>query len=198
MLDSYARKLVQPAIEKGAKSLHTVGFTANTVTWIAMLLGVGSAAVYTLGYPILAVIILWISGYLDSVDGTMARMTKTTPWGNIMDITFDRVVEGSIMMSILVVHPDASLPLALDLFGILVVITTFLVAGNVIENSGIKGFHYNPGLMERTEAFTVFSLMMLIPSFLQLITWIFFILLALTAIKHLIDVHKSIKSHSKE
>lgn len=195
MLDSYARQAVQPVIEKGAKSLITAGFSANAVTWIAMLMGVGSGIIFTLGFPIAAVVILWISGFLDAVDGTMARMTKPSKWGNILDITFDRVVEGTMMTVLLLVHPDAVLPLSLDLAAILVVVTTFLVTGNVIENSGAKGFHYNPGILERTEAFTFFSLMIVFPNTILVIAWIFFALLILTAIKHLWDVYLWLRKH---
>jgi phosphatidylglycerophosphate synthase len=195
MLDSYARQTVQPVIEKGAKSLRAVGFSANTVTWIAMLMGVGSGIVFAFGFPIAAVVILWISGYLDAVDGTLARMTKPSKWGNIMDITFDRVVEGSTMIALLLVHSEAYLPISLGLAAILVVVTTFLVTGNVIENSGVKGFHYNPGILERTEAFTFFSLMMLFPGAITVIAWIFFSLLVLTAIYHLQNVYVWLRKH---
>lgn len=198
MLDSYARQAVQPVIEKGAQSLKAVGFSANMVTWIAMLMGVGSGIFFVNGFPIAAVVILWVSGYLDAVDGTLARMTKPSKWGNILDITFDRVVEGTMMTALLLVHPDAFLPISLGLAAILVVVTTFLVTGNVIENSGVKGFHYNPGILERTEAFTFFSLMMLFPAAIPVIAWIFFVLLVLTAIKHLRDVYVWLRKHDLE
>ncbi len=42
---------------------------------------------------ILSVCILWFSGFLDAVDGTVARITnKTTGFGTVMDITFDRCI----------------------------------------------------------------------------------------------------------
>ncbi|MBU8763714.1 CDP-alcohol phosphatidyltransferase family protein [Micrococcus luteus] len=189
MLDSYARHTVQPAIEKGAKILRSAGLSANSITWIAMLMGVGSGVVFSLGFPIAAVVILWISGYLDAVDGTLARMTKPSKWGNILDITFDRVVEGSSVIALLFVYPDAYLPIALTLAAILVNITVFLVTGNVITNSGAKGFHYNPGILERTEAFVFFSLMMLLPNVIRELAWLFLVLLIFTTIKHLWDVY---------
>ncbi|KRE46507.1 CDP-alcohol phosphatidyltransferase family protein [Paenibacillus sp. Soil724D2] len=189
MLDSYARDIVQPAIEKGAKILRSAGLSANSITWIAMLIGVGSGVVFYLGFPIAAVVILWISGYLDSVDGTLARMTKPSKWGNILDITFDRVVEGALIIAILLVHPDAYLPIVLNLAAILVNITAFLVTGNVITNSGAKGFHYNPGILERTEAFIFFSLMILFPNAIWELAWLFLVLLLFTTIRHLRDVY---------
>jgi phosphatidylglycerophosphate synthase len=154
-----------------------------------MLLGVGSGVIFSLGFPIAAVVILWISGYLDAADGTLARLTKPSKWGNILDITFDRVVEAASIIALLLVYPDAYLPIALNLAAILITITTFLVTGNVITNSGAKGFHYNPGIMERTEAFVFFSLMMLFPKAVSGLAWLFFLLLLITTVKHLRDVY---------
>ncbi|WP_219837206.1 CDP-alcohol phosphatidyltransferase family protein [Paenibacillus sp. R14(2021)] len=198
MLDSYARQTVQPAIERGAKLLRSAGLSANTITWAAMLAGVGSSVVFTAGYPIAAVIVLWLSGYLDTVDGTIARMTKPSKWGTILDITFDRIVECSSILALAIVHPDAYLPLGLDLAAILITITTFLVTGNVITNAGAKGFHYNPGILERTEAFVFFSLMMLFPGAILELSWLFFALLVLTAFKHLRDVHAWLSKNEAE
>ncbi len=38
MLDTHARKFVQPVIGRTAKLLLQVGLTANQVTWLAFLL----------------------------------------------------------------------------------------------------------------------------------------------------------------
>ncbi|SFT13325.1 CDP-alcohol phosphatidyltransferase family protein [Paenibacillus sp. BC26] len=189
MLDSYARHTVQPAIEGGAIFFRSAGLTANKITWAAMLIGVGSGAVLTLGCPVAAVVMLWISGYLDAVDGTLARMTKPSRWGTILDITFDRVVEGGLLIALLLVNAEAYLPIALNLAAILVTITIFLVTGNVIPNTGAKGFHYNPGLLERTEAFVFVTLMILVPNLVWELAWLFFALLLLTIMKHLRDVY---------
>lgn len=139
-----------------------------------------------------------ISGFLDAVDGTLARMTKPSKWGNILDITFDRVVEGAVIIAVLLFNPDAYLPIALNLAAVLVNITAFLVTGNVIQNSGTKGFHYNPGLLERSEAFVFFSLMMLYPNAVWELSWLFLILLLLTTAKHLRDVYVWLRESNVE
>ncbi len=104
MMDSYGRKYAQPVIELGAKGLNKMGLSANAVTWIAMLLGVTSGIVLLSGHVGAAVIMLWLSGYLDTVDGTIARMTHPSVWGNIMDITFDRIVEGAMVIALVEQH----------------------------------------------------------------------------------------------
>ncbi|RDY66670.1 CDP-alcohol phosphatidyltransferase family protein, partial [Halobacillus trueperi] len=43
----------------------------------------------------------------------MARHTKTSPFGTVMDITFDRMVEIGIILAIAYVHPEMLWPLLL-------------------------------------------------------------------------------------
>ncbi|MGL5670004.1 MAG: CDP-alcohol phosphatidyltransferase family protein, partial [Cetobacterium sp.] len=70
MLDTHCRKYIQPLIGVGAEIAMKFGLSANAVTIIAMLLGIFSGVLVAFGFNILAVLVLWFSGYLDAVDGT--------------------------------------------------------------------------------------------------------------------------------
>jgi len=166
MLDTHARKYVQPSIEKTGKWLVDKGLSANQVTFIAFLIGISAGGLYVLGLPIIAVIVLWFSGFLDAVDGTMARLTKPSSFGTVMDITFDRVVEIAIILAIAFVHPEVMWPLLLLSVSIIFSMTIFLTVGAVSDKEGIKSFYYQAGLAERSEGFILFSIMMLFPSLL--------------------------------
>ncbi|MCY1691791.1 CDP-alcohol phosphatidyltransferase family protein [Exiguobacterium sp. SL14] len=48
---------------------------------------------------------LWISGMLDVIDGTMARKEKTTPIGTILDLVLDRIVELSVLIGLALRFP---------------------------------------------------------------------------------------------
>ncbi|KGX89873.1 CDP-alcohol phosphatidyltransferase family protein [Pontibacillus marinus] len=174
MLDTHARKYVQPSIERTGKWLVDKGLTPNQVTFIAFLVGISAGGFYILKLPIIAVIVLWISGFLDAVDGTMARLTTPSPFGTVMDITFDRVVEIAIILAIAFVHPDVLWPLLLLSVSIIFSMTIFLTVGAVSEKQGIKSFYYQAGLAERSEGFILFSIMMLFPSLLWWSTLAFF------------------------
>ncbi|MGI8316326.1 CDP-alcohol phosphatidyltransferase family protein [Halobacillus mangrovi] len=174
MLDTHARKYVQPSIDKTASFFLNKGRTANEITIAALIIGVSTSVFYVLGYPVLAVLMLWLSGFLDAVDGTMARHTKTSPFGTVMDITFDRVVEIAIIVAIAYVHPEVMFPLLLLSVSIVVSMTIFLVVGAVSEKAGIKSFYYQAGVAERTEGFILFSIMLLFPDFLLWSTLLFF------------------------
>lgn len=66
----------------------------NQATLMAFGVGLTVPLLYLSGNPLVAVTALWLSGYLDAVDGAIARQTKTaSPLGTLLDILFDRVVE---------------------------------------------------------------------------------------------------------
>ncbi|KMK91577.1 CDP-alcohol phosphatidyltransferase family protein [Rossellomorea marisflavi] len=173
MLDTHARKWVQPGIETTARSFLKAGFTPNGVTVAAFIIGGGTGIVYYTGFPILAVLLLWVSGFLDAVDGSMARLTKPSPFGTVMDVTFDRIVEISVILGVAAVHPEAVWPLLLLSVSIIISMTIFLTVGAVSEKEGGKSFYYQAGLAERTEGFILFSLMMLFPSIVVWTTLLF-------------------------
>ncbi|MFC0523761.1 CDP-alcohol phosphatidyltransferase family protein [Pontibacillus salicampi] len=190
MLDTHARKYVQPSIEHTAKWFIKRGLTANQVTIIAFIIGISSGILYSIGFPILAVFTLWFSGFLDAVDGTMARLTKPSPFGTLMDITFDRIVEISIILGIAYVHPDLLWPLLLLSISIIISMTIFLTVGAISEKQGIKSFYYQAGMAERSEGFIFFSIMMLFPSFLLWSTLLFFVVELFTGFQRFMEAKK--------
>lgn len=190
MLDTHARKFVQPSIEYTAKWFLKRGLNANQVTFIAFLVGASSGVFYGFGLPILAVLVLWISGFLDAVDGTMARQTKPSAFGTVMDITFDRVVEISVILGIAFVHPEVMWPLLLLSVSIIFSMTIFLTVGAISEKKGVKSFYYQAGLAERTEGFIFFSIMMLFPTILYWTTLLFFVIEVFTGLQRFFEAKR--------
>ncbi|MBN9655607.1 CDP-alcohol phosphatidyltransferase family protein [Halobacillus sp. GSS1] len=193
MLDTHARKFVQPSIERTASYFLQKGRSANEITVLALFVGLGTSVLYVLGFPILAVVFLWLSGFLDAVDGTMARNTKTSPFGTVMDITFDRIVEIGMIVAIAYVHPEVLWPLLLLSVSIIVSMTIFLVVGAVSEKAGIKSFYYQAGLAERTEGFVLFSVMLLFPQFLFWSTLLFFAVELFTGTQRFMEAKRILK-----
>ena len=190
MLDTHARKYVQPFIEKTARSFLNLGLSANQVTWIAFLIGVSSGVFIFFHHPIIAVLVLWISGFLDAVDGTMARLTKPSLWGTVLDITFDRVVEISVIIGLAFTFPDSQMALLLLSVSIILSMTIFLTVGALSEKQGMKSFYYQAGLAERTEGFILFSLMIIMSPYLTVITLLFFVIELYTALQRLIEARR--------
>jgi len=187
MLDTRARKVVDPLFERFARLLLSWHFTPNLVTALAFLFGLGAGALLFFRQPIPAVLVLWFSGLLDAVDGTMARLSgKSSMFGAVLDVTGDRVVELSFVWALALRHPDCLFPLLALVSCILLSMTVFLTTGMLAQNHAGKSFYYPAGLMERTEGFILFSLMALVQNHLAIITWLFAGLILFTAVQRLL------------
>lgn len=191
MLDTHGRKYIDPIINYGANFFIKLNLTANNVTVIALFLGILTSIFVYIDMNILAVITLWISGYLDAIDGAIARKTKTTSlFGTLMDITFDRIVETSIILSLAMSYSNARINFIVLLICIIISMTIFLTVGALVEKKGIKSFYYQAGVAERSEGFFMFSLMILFPSYIVIFTNLFSAIIFITIIQRIVEAKK--------
>ena len=180
----YQKLFVDPLAKSIQQHIHPL--------YITMLSGLlGLLVIPALYYSKIAsaLLLLVASGYLDTLDGTVARQTKTSSaFGSAMDIVTDRLVEISAVIGLWLVDPTHRGFLSLlMLASMLLCITSFLVVGIFTSNNSHKGFHYSPGIMERAEAFIFFILMMLLPSYFVPLSTLFIILVMLTTAIRLIE-----------
>lgn len=191
MLDTHARKYVNGIIEGGADFFLRLKLTPNQVTLLALLIGTGVSVSIYLDMGILAVILLWLSGYLDAVDGSMARKSKqSSAVGTLMDITFDRIVEIGIILAIGIKFVDMRMNLIILLASILMSMTIFLTVGALTEKKGMKSFYYQAGLAERSEGFILFSIMILFPMYLSITINLFSTMVLITAAQRFLEARK--------
>lgn len=188
VLDTRARHLVQPVLDAIARGCRRVGIGANALTVAGMLVGVLAAAIVAAGHPVAGFAVLWLSGLIDAADGTLARLTTPSPLGAILDITFDRVVELSMIVALAWLNPEARLEMVVLAGAIAVAMSLFLSIGAAMQNASVKSFHYAPGLGERTEAFICLSLMVLDQAHIVAWTWVFVALIAFTMGQRLLHV----------
>jgi len=193
MLDTHGRKYVQPFIKFGAKIMMKLGLSANKVTVIAFAIGILGALVVLLDKAFIGMLIIWFSGYLDAVDGTIAREQGSTPFGTVMDITFDRIVEIALIVVLAVRHPDSSFLMLILACSIIFSMTVFLTVGNMSDKISEKSFHYQAGVAERSEGFIMFSLMVLFQGQLKIFIFIFIVLVLFTAFQRMREAHKILK-----
>lgn len=191
MLDTHARKYVNPLIEVGAKLFLKYKLTPNNVTILALLLGMLTSVLVYFDMKVVAVIILWLSGYLDAVDGAMARrINKSSSFGTLLDIVSDRIVEVGIILVLGFKFIDVRYNLIVLTVCILMSMTIFLTVGALSEKKGIKSFYYQAGIAERSEGFIFFSLMILLPTYLGIISNLLSILIIITAIQRFLEAKK--------
>src|SRR5438046_10752850 len=86
-----------------ARRLGAAGLTPDVLTYAALACGVGAGALFWLDHGWLALLALAVSGLLDALDGRVARLGPgPTPWGGVLDLTFDCVVEAAVLLGIAV------------------------------------------------------------------------------------------------
>jgi archaetidylinositol phosphate synthase len=174
MLDTHCRRWIQPPIDRIARVLVRLGVSALAVTVLALVIGVAAGALAAAGRPILAAVALWASGFLDVLDGSMARIAgRSSSWGSLLDITFDQIVELSVVVGLAVLHPEAQLALLVLAAVLLVSMTVFLTVGALVRNQGFKAFYFQPGLIERSEEILFLTAMLLVQDRLLAITLAF-------------------------
>lgn len=200
MLDTHARKYAEFFITPGAKLFAKLKWKPTHVTVLALVTGELAAVAFLFKLPVaVPVALLWISGYLDTVDGALARLTKqTSAIGTLLDIFFDRLVELSFILSFAIRCPDSVFAQLLSASAIVLSMTVFLTSGALLENNGIKTFRYQTGLMERTEGFIFFTIQMLLARYLRYTSYVYAGLIVFTAFQRLILTIIEIKKGEKQ
>ncbi len=199
MLDTYGRKYLDKYFDKTAEFLLRLNFVPTHITVIALLIGLFACFQYYFNHTFISLILLWFSGYLDAVDGTMARKSKSiTKTGTLLDIFFDRVVELVFIIVFALKHSDATFALLCLSCTIVLSMSVFLTSGMLLENKGKKSFHYQAGLMERTEGFIMFTVMMVFNSFMKELSFLYAALILFTAGQRLIETIKNLEEKNEK
>jgi len=134
-------------------------------------------------------------GFFDIMDGDVARYTNSTSnLGAFLDLTLDRTVECFFIISWIIAtlnefqYNDF---IRSGAFGGLIFLSiaiynlsTFFTAAILMPNNSKKSMHYDVGLLERSETFILFVLLILNLNIYGLyFLWIFNFLMLLTALE---------------
>lgn len=197
MLEAAVRLYYQKVfVDPLARALCALPFiTPNSISVLSALFGLLVPLALYFQFIWLALALMWFSGYLDTLDGTLARFSKrSSANGSVLDIFCDRVVEASVIIGLFLVAPQSrGLACLLILASSYICITSFLVVGIFSTNTSQKSFHYSPGLIERAEAFIFFSFMMLLPQFFNALSFIYTLLVLWTSFRRLFEFYKQSK-----
>lgn len=185
MIDSFFRSSYQKWVISPLLKLKVLlTCSPHLLTFLAAVFGVWIPVLLYLNHSYWAFTCLVLSGFLDTLDGSLARKRGVdSTKGAVLDIVSDRFVEFCILLGLFLVDPiGRGLPTILMLGSVLLCITSFLVVGVFQKNESEKSFHYSAGLMERAEAFIFFGLMILFPSLFTPLAYLFAGLVFLTAL----------------
>ncbi|MFT9495114.1 CDP-alcohol phosphatidyltransferase family protein [Anaerosolibacter sp.] len=174
MIDTKLRGKFQPTFDIMAVKLVKIQLRPNVITWIAFGVGILASVSVAIEWMIPSILLLWLSGLLDVLDGTVARLTRSSSRGGAyMDLILDRMVEAAYILGLAYRFPQGYYAYLLFYVAVIFNFTTFIVAGALFQNKGAKSMHYDVGIAERTETFLVFTLLALFPTNIYLILMIF-------------------------
>lgn len=185
MIDSFYRAPFQRVfVDPIARRLS---FHPHMATFLSLTLGLTAAFFIAAGMALLGALFFLLSGYFDVLDGTMARLSKrSSSFGAVLDLVSDRAVEFAILFALYAVNPAARGAAALWMLGSMYLcVASFFSVSLFTRGESEKSFVYSPGLVERTETFVVFTLMILWPASFSLLSMIYTAALFLTVLMRL-------------
>lgn len=193
MIDSFFRSPYQKrVIDPLLKWNPLKGVSPSLVTSLGLGVGLFVPLFLAWGFSLLALGALLFSGFLDTLDGSLARTQNlTSNKGAVLDIVSDRIVESGVILGLFLYDPARGLLCILMLIGVTICVTSFLIVSLFSENHSEKSFHYSPGLIERAEAFIFFSLLIVFPALFIPLATLFTVLMFITTFQRVYQFYNN-------
>ena len=191
MLDSHARKVIDPMLNRCGRVLVARGWSADGVTMLGLGLGLVSAALLALGLPGFWALIPLLAGRVaDGLDGAVARAGQKTDFGGYLDIVADFTFYAAVPMAMVLRDPGANAVAgAFVLASFYINGASFLGYAILAEKAGIetraqgeKSLYYANGILEGFETIAFFTAFCLWPGSFAPLAWVFGGLCLLTAL----------------
>lgn len=188
MFDAAIRPHIEKPLARMASHLVRWGLSANAVTAMGFLLGMGAAGLVASGQFIPGLLVFLLSRLLDGLDGAVARQTRLTDLGGYLDITLDFIVYASMVMGFALADPSRNaLAAAFLTTSFMAPASTFLAyaifaakRGITTEIRGRKSMYYLGGLTEGFETILTLSLMCVFPQWFAVIAVIYAVMCWIT------------------
>lgn len=188
MLDTKARKYIDPIIDRIAKKIASLKISANAITFMSLVIGIIGAIFLYFRYAAVSIVLLWLSGFCDVLDGAVARLSgKKSMLGAQFDIVSDRIVELSYFWALALIRKESVFAIMFLITLAFISMTVFLTTGMISKNETKKSFYYQAGLMERTEGFLATTIMIILSHYLTILSLIYGILIFITIIQRIIE-----------
>ncbi|MBS7288415.1 MAG: CDP-alcohol phosphatidyltransferase family protein [Candidatus Freyarchaeota archaeon] len=93
------RRVFRPAVYWVASLCARIGLSPNQVTLASLVAAIIASLFLALGFPTVYGLLVFLSGFLDGVDGALARITgRATPQGGLLDSVSDRYSDVAVLV----------------------------------------------------------------------------------------------------
>ena len=188
MFDHRARALIEPLVQRLARTLQRLGLSANQLTLLGFLIGLIAMLLIANKLYTAALIAILSSRLCDALDGAMARLTQATDAGGFLDITLDFLFYAGIVLAFALANPAQNALAAATLLAAFIGTgSSFLAFAALAAKRGLtnlaypdKSFYFLGGLTEATETLACFAAMCLWPAHFAALAYGFAALCGLT------------------
>ncbi len=145
-----------------AELLARTSISPNIITLLGFLVTLGAAALITTGHLFAAGFVVLIAGFLDILDGTLARHTnQASRFGALLDSTLDRLSDGILLLGILVLYLLEEQG-AIEAFIVVLALMGSLLVSYIRARAESLDLKCQVGLFTRAERVTVLALGLLL------------------------------------
>lgn len=179
MLDAWARRRIDPPLDRMGARLAAAGVRPHTVTAMGFLAGVAAAACIVVQAYWIALGLILLNRLADGLDGAVARHGRLTDLGGYVDIVADFLVYAAVPFAFALADPQANaLAAAFLIFSFVGTGSSFLAYAIIAGKRGIetrhrghKSIYYLGGLTEGTETFALMVALCLFPGAFVWLAW---------------------------
>ncbi len=203
MLDRRIAQWIKPGVTRLARFAVSVGFTADSLTFLGFGLGLAAASCIALSHFQIGLSLILISRLCDALDGAVARFDHPTDRGGFLDIALDFLFYASIPLAFAIANPQQNALAGAVLLAAFMGTSTSFLAFAVLaakrnlhsEDYPDKSFYFLGGLTEATETLLFFAAMCLWPEYFVVLAYTFSALCLLTIVSRLVWGWKAFTDH---
>lgn len=188
MIDNSFRAVLPRYVGPLLRFYARIGLTPDGVSLLGFVLAAVAGACILAGWPLAALLAWWLGRLFDGTDGIYARQTgRASSFGAYFDIVLDMAAYSLVILAFDRVHPELHDRWLLILFLYVLCIASALALGMQETSRNLqprddRGLRLGAGLAEGGETGLAYSLFLLFPEQLGLLTLLWIAVLATTVV----------------
>jgi len=201
MLDAYARRIIDPPLDRIGRDLAAAGISANSITLAGFAVGLLMLPCLALQWYGAALAAILLNRLADGLDGAVARRTRLTDLGGYLDIVCDFIFYAAVPFGFALARPENAVPAAFLVFSFAGTGSSFLAFAILAakrnlatEAQGRKSLYYLGGLTEGTETIILFVAVCLFPAAFPALAWIFGALCWITTVTRILSARRAFRA----
>lgn len=199
MIDNPFRQILPKYIHSLLKFYRALHLHPNHISVLGFIIALGAAYCVYRQSAAWAIGLWWLSRLLDGTDGIYARhYGLATKFGAFLDIQLDMAAYAIMVVAFLLSFPQFQLQWVLMLVAYILCITGALSLGSFEQDIGLqdssgRGLQLAAGLAEGGETGIAYTLFLLFPQWLNITTWVWVAVLALTIVARLLLARRELQ-----